>query len=61
MAEALLILVSLATVVGVSFLVLFSLLARREHRLRTTKRHAGPVPNGRPAHRHSFQGDDSPL
>jgi hypothetical protein len=61
MAEALVILVSLATVVGVSFLVLFSLLARREHRLRTTKRRASAVANGRPAHRHSFQRDDSPL
>src|SRR5262245_40811414 len=40
MAEALFMLVTIATVVGVFFLTVFSLLARREHRLRTTKRHA---------------------
>jgi hypothetical protein len=40
MADALFILVAIATVVGVFFLVVFSLLARREHRSKTTKRHA---------------------
>jgi hypothetical protein len=39
MAETLFILLAVATVIGVFFLVLFSILARREHRLKTIKRH----------------------
>ena len=37
MAEALIILLAVATVVGVFFVVLFSPLARREHRLNAKK------------------------
>jgi hypothetical protein len=33
---------TVATVVAVFFMVLFGLLARREHRLKTTKRHSSP-------------------
>jgi hypothetical protein len=40
LAEALIILVAIATAVAVFFLLVFSLLARREHRLKSTKRHA---------------------
>ena len=46
MAEALIILLAVASVVGVFFLVLFSLLARREHRWKTTTRHAQPKREG---------------
>jgi hypothetical protein len=42
MAEALIILLAVAGVVGIFFLVIFSLLARREHRLKTTRRHGPP-------------------
>lgn len=48
MAESLAILLAAATVVGVIFLVLFTLLARREHRLKTTRRHVSPQVDGPP-------------
>jgi hypothetical protein len=48
MAQSLIIFIATASAVGVSFLVLFSLLARREHRLKTTRRHVGPQADGPP-------------